>query len=121
MNQWNLLDLDDLLEKGEDEALNLLKLDEPILPSDLFASLKNVSPLKIMKLINGATAEKLVGTLQKISELAHFSQSMADYFALDDALEPALAVPCEVLRNAPNIGAVLNNKRQTFLGLATCC
>ena len=58
--------------------------------------------------------------LQKISELAHFSQSMADYFAHDDALEPALAVLCEVLRNAPNIGAVLNNKCQTFLGLAAC-
>ena len=45
---------------------------------------------------------------------------MANYFAHDDALEPALAVLCEVLRNAPNIGAVLNNKCQTFLGLAAC-
>ena len=44
---------------------------------------------------------------------------MADYFAHDDALEPALAVLCEVLRNAPNIGTVLSNKCQTFLGLAT--
>lgn len=120
INQLNLLDLEDILKKGEVEALNLLKLDEPILPSDLFTSLKNAPPLKIIQLLNETSAAKLVQSLRKISELAHFSQSMADYFAHDDALEPALAVLCEVLRNAPNTGAVLNNKCQTFLGLAAC-
>ena len=119
INQLNFLDLEDVFNLGKDEALNLLKLDEPLLPSELFKSLKDVPPLKIIRLINSATAEKIVGCLKKISDLAHFSQSMADYFAHDDALEPALAVLCEVLRNAPNIGTVLSNKCQTFLGLAT--
>ena len=120
INQLNLLDLEDLLKSGKEDALNLLKLDEPVIPSDLFAFLKSVPPLKIIRLINHTVAENLVGILQKINDLAHFSQSMADYFAHDDALEPALAVLCEVLRNAPNIGAVMKNNCQTFLGLATC-
>ena len=120
INQLNLMDFDDLLKKGDTEPLNLLKLKEPVIPSDLFASLKKVPPIKILSLINESTAKKISGTLKKISELAHFSQSMADYFAHDDALEPALAVLCEVLRNAPDIGAVLNNKCQSFLGLANC-
>ena len=120
INQLNLMDLDDILKKGEVDALNLLKLDEPILPSDLFSSLKDTPPIKIVRLINETAATSIVETFRKISELAHFSQSMADYFAHDDALEPALAVLCEVLRTAPDIGAVLNNKCQTFLGLANC-
>ena len=32
INQLNLLDLDDLLKKGKDEALNLLKLGKPVPP-----------------------------------------------------------------------------------------
>ena len=120
INQLNLMDFEDLLKQGETESLNLLKLKEPVIPAELFASLRKVPPIKILSLLNETTAEKISGALKKISELAHFSQSMADYFAHDDALEPALAVLCEVLRNAPDIGSILNNKCQSFLGLANC-
>ena len=41
INQLDVMDLDDILKNGEVEALNLLKLDEPILHSDLFSSLKD--------------------------------------------------------------------------------
>ena len=43
---------------------------------------------------------------------------MADYFARDDALEPALSVVCEVLRNDQNVGAVLKKRSATFMSLA---
>ena len=43
---------------------------------------------------------------------------MTDYFALDDAVEPALAVLCEVLRTDTDVGAVLSNNYTNFLGLA---
>ena len=43
---------------------------------------------------------------------------MADYFARDDALEPALAVVCEVLRNTEDIGGLLEKRGATFLSLA---
>ena len=56
--------------------------------------------------------------LQKITSLAHFSQSMADYFARDDALEPALSVVCDVLRNDKDVGAVLKKRSATFMSLA---
>ena len=72
--------------------MNLLKLKEPVIPAELFASLRKVPPIKILSLLNETTAEKISGALKKISELAHFSHSMADYFAHDDALKPPLAV-----------------------------
>ena len=48
--------------------------------------------------------------------MAHFSQSMADFYGHDDALEPALAAVCEALRNYNDVGVTLG-KRGTFLGL----
>ena len=43
---------------------------------------------------------------------------MADYFARDDALEPALSVVCEILRNDLDVGAVLEKRSATFMSLA---
>ena len=43
---------------------------------------------------------------------------MTDYFARDDALEPALAVICEVLRDSDDIGGLLDKKAASFLSLA---
>ena len=45
---------------------------------------------------------------------------MTDYFAHDDALEPALAVVCGVLRINPNIGSQLRQSKTSFLSLAQC-
>ena len=43
---------------------------------------------------------------------------MADYFARDDALEPALSVVFEVLRSDQDVGAVLEKRSATFMSLA---
>ena len=75
-------------------------------------------PLKLIEFINEGKATKIKRLLSKISSLAHFSQSMTDYFASDDALEPALAVICEVLRGSDDIGGVLKNEGTSFLRLA---
>ena len=69
-------------------------------------------------MINSSKAKKISELIQRISSVAHFSQSMTDYFAHDDAVEPALAVLCEVLRTGPDVGAVLKNGYTNFLGLA---
>ena len=61
INQLNLMDFDDLLKKGDTEPLNLLKLKEPVTPSDLFASLTKVPPIKVLSLINESTAKKNIG------------------------------------------------------------
>ena len=74
--------------------------------------------MKLIEFVNSQKAAKIRKLLSKISSLAHFSQSMADYFAHDDALEPALAAVCEVLRNNEDVGAVLKKRAATFLSLA---
>ena len=119
LNQLNLHDLVKYFIGGKQNISTLNKSTRKKL-GDIFECLKDVPLIDILKLIDPGKAEKIFTSIDKIVALAHFGQSMADYFAHDDALEPALAVPCEVLRNAPDIGAILNNKCQSFLWLANC-
>ena len=72
----------------------------------------------MIEFINKVKAADILKLVGKISSLAHFSQSMADYFARDDALEPALAVVCEVLRTSQDVGGVLEKRAATFMSLA---
>ena len=85
----------------------LLKIPAPISPVTIYNYLKEAPPIKIVKFFNQKKAADVLKTLKMVSSLAHFSQSMADYFARDDALKPALSVECEVLRNDQDVGAVL--------------
>ena len=66
--------------------------------------------------MNHKKAKEIRKAIKKISSVAHFSQSMADYFARDYALEPALAVVCEALRNTEDIGGLMERKAVSFLG-----
>ena len=118
LNQLNISDLEKEMDAGDPAALKLLKLQEPMTSTDWCEVVKDVPPLKLLGLINSSKATVISELIQRISSVAHFSQSMTDYFAHDDALEPALSVLCEVLRMGPNFGAVLKNDFTTFLGLA---
>ena len=114
INQLNIIDLEKLLDKGDSEGFKLLKMQTPILPETLSKYLEHVPPLRLIEFVNKKKAEDIQKALAKISSLAHFSQSMADYFARDDALEPALAVVCEVLRNTEDIGGLLEKRGAMF-------
>ena len=118
INQLNMLDLEECFKGGSSDCLKTLKLQEPVLTSELKNKLKEVPPIELIKFVNEERACKILKIFEKIVSLAHFSQSMSDYFAHDDALEPALAVVCQVLRQNENIGAILNDRHTTFLGLA---
>ena len=118
INQLNMLDFDEMLKNGNSDALKLLKMQEPVLPAVVFKYLKDVPPIKILELVNARKAADILTLVRKISSMAHFCQSMADYFAHDDALEPALAVVCEILRNKEDAGAVMEKRATTFLGMA---
>ena len=118
INQLNIKDLEKLLKKGEAEGFKLLKMPTPVSPATFCKYLEHVPPLKLIEFFNSAKAAEIRKVIEKISSMAHFSQSMADYYARDDALEPALAVVCEVLRNTEDIGGVLKNRAATFLSLA---
>ena len=96
----------------------MLKIPTPVTPETFCKSLEHVPPLKLIEFVNQKKAEEIRKAIKKISALAHFSQSMADYFARDDALEPALAVVCEVLRNTEDIGGLMEKKAASFLSMA---
>ena len=117
LNQLNLMDLEKLLEKGDPEGFKALKLPDLIKPETICKYLKDVPPIKLVEFINRQKATEIRALLTKISSLAHFSQSMTDFFAHDDALEPALAVVCDVLRNNEKMGGVLS-KSSSFLSMA---
>ena len=118
INQLNILDFEEMLKNGNSDALKLLKMQEPVLPAVVFKFLENAPPIKILELVNARKAADILTLVRKISSMAHFCQSMADYFAHDDALEPALAVVCEILRNNEDAGAVMEKRATTFLGMA---
>ena len=118
LNQLNMLDFEKALEEGSAEGFKLLKMPVPVLPETFCQYLKNIPPLSILEFINPQKAAGIRKLAKKISSLAHFSQSMADFYAHDDALEPALAVICEVLRKKEDLGEVLTKRGATFLSLA---
>ena len=106
---------------GDPKNLPLAKIDDPVRPSELFESVSGPPPpLKILELFNQQIAQDIKNNLDTITGVMHFGQSMADYFAQDDALEPALAAVCEVLRSDPNIGSVLKKRCATFMAVAQC-
>ena len=80
--------------------------------------LKDVPPIELIKCINEEKGTKILQIFEKIVSFAHFGQTMLDYFARVDALEPALAVVCQLLRQNENIGAFLKDGHRTILGLA---
>ena len=118
VNQLNILDLEKELNGGETEGFKLLKIPTPVSPETFCKYLEHTPPLKLIEFINGKKAANIKKLLAKISSVAHFSQSMTDFFASDDALEPALAVVCEVLRDTEDIGGVLKKNGTSFLRLA---
>ena len=87
-----------MLDSGDATALKLLKLQEPIPPADWCELIKDVPPMKILSLINSSKAKEISMLLQRVSAAADFSQSMTDYLTHDDAVEPALAVICGLVR-----------------------
>ena len=117
LNQLNIRDLERLLRLGDPQGFKALKMPMPVLPETILGCLEHAPPLKIMQCINKQKAADIQSLLGRISSFAHFSQSMTDYFAHDDALEPALAVVCDVLRNNADVSEALG-KNATFLSLA---
>ena len=88
------MDLEKLLEKGDAEGFKLLKMPNPALPATFCKYLQKLPPLKLIEFVNQGKASEIRKMISKISSMAHFSQSMVDYFTRDDALELVLVVVC---------------------------
>ena len=65
--------------------------------TDVFDCIRKIPMLDILRLIDRAKTNKICVSIEKIVGLAHVSQSMGDYFARDDALDPALSTVCQAL------------------------
>ena len=117
LNQLNVHDLMKNLLDGEQNLDDLPKAVKSQL-SDIFECLKKIPMLDILKLIDKTKAEKIFSALDKIVALAHVSQSMGNYFARDDALDPALSTVCQALRGDVDIEFILQKSGGTFQSLA---
>ena len=79
--------------------------------SDKFECLSKVPIIDTLRLINADKAKKLVSSIEKFVALAHVSQSMGNYFARDDALDPALSTVCKTPRGNTDLEFILKKRR----------
>ena len=86
---------------------------------EFFECLKDIPLIHVLKLIDNVKAHKICSTLDKIVSLAHVSQSMGNYFARDDSLDPALSTVCEGLRGSTDFEYILKSRGGTFQSLAS--
>ena len=85
--------------------------------SENFECLSDVPVIDLLKLINADKAKKVFLSVEKIVALAHVSQSMGNYFARDDALDPALSTVCQALRGNTDFEFILKKRGGTFQSL----
>ena len=104
VNQLNIMDLEEISNTGSSEAVKILQVQPQMPLFQVITLLREVPPIEVLKLVNEKKAQEI-------------SQSISDYFAIDEALEPALAVVCEVLRHT-STGPALKDGHTTFLGLS---
>ena len=113
MNQLNMHDLMKNLIEGNQEISSLSKSVTSKL-GKIFKCLKDIPIIE-----NKEKAQKIISSIDKIVALAHVSQSMGNYFARDDSLDPALNVVCQGLRGNINFEQVLRSGGGTFQSLAS--
>ena len=111
-------DLMKTLLEGKRELNSLPKTISDKL-GDIFECLKEIPLLEILKFIDNEKATKILSALDKIVSLAHVSQSMGNYFARDDSLDPALSIVCEGLRGDTDFEYLLRSRGGTFQSLAS--
>ena len=97
LNQLNIHDLVKDLMDGKMDITSLSKSIRVKL-GDIFECLKEIPMIGILKFIDNEKAQKNFSTIDRNAALAYVSQSMWNYFARDDSLNPALSVVCEALR-----------------------
>ena len=119
LNQLNMHDLMKILITGEQKLGSLHKSIRSKL-GDIFECLKDIPIIDILRLVDAQKAEKICTTIDKIAALAHLSQSMGNYFARDDSLDPALSTVCQALRGNIDIEYTLRKRGGgTFQSLAS--
>ena len=118
LNQLNMHDLMKHLLDGKQDISSLPK-SITVKLAGIFDCLKATLWIDILKLIDSEKAQKLFACIDKIVALAHVSQSMGNYFARDDAIDPALSTVCQALRGNIDFEHILRSRGGTFQSLAS--
>ena len=77
---------------------------------DIFECLKDFPLMDVLKLVDNVKAHNFFAAIDKIVSLAHVSQSMGNYFARDESLDPALCIICEGLRGSTDFEYILRKR-----------
>ena len=118
LNQLNMHDLTKTLLEGKQKISSLPKAVQTKV-ADIFECLENIPLIDILKFIDNEKANKIFSLIDKITALAHVSQSMGNYFARDDSLDPALSIVCQALRGNIDFELLLRSRGGTFQSLAS--
>ena len=97
-NKLNICDLLSLLQSGDPSSLACLNATTPTTISALRSIPSRASPYDLLRVIAPERAELINSTVHQISALADYVQSLCGYLACNEALEPAHAVICKLLR-----------------------
>lgn len=117
LNQLNMHDLMKYLLDGK-QQINSLPKSINVKLKDIFECLKGIPIIDILKLIDNEKAQKIFSSIDKIVALAHVSQSISNYFARDEAIDPALSTVCQALRGTTDFEHILRSGG-TFQSLAS--
>ena len=76
-------------------------------PTSSVPLLSDGSFLDLMQKMNTIRCKKFCNIMNRLHGNLNFSQSLNEYFATDDMLEPALLLVAEAIRKGPNLGTFL--------------
>ena len=102
--QLDLNILKDLLIEQDPKIVNF---KQQVQSHSHAARFSDGSCLDLLNLANPGKSEMLCTILARLRSNLHFSQTMNEYMALDDKIEPAKMVVVEAIKNGPNLGSVL--------------
>lgn len=118
LNQLNMHDLTKIILEGKQKVSSFPKPVQTKV-ANILECLKDLPLIDILKIIDHEKADKVLSLIDKITALAHLSQSMGNYFARDDSLDPALSIVCEALRGSIDFECLLRSRGGTFQTLAS--
>ena len=101
-NKLNINDLQALLQAGDPSALASLTCASHLTIPALRSIATLASPIDVLRIISPQKAVALTSSVKHIMALADYVQSVCGHLAANEALEPAHAVICQVLRTGAN-------------------
>ena len=109
-NRLNLHDLESVLNTGTSSDLAAVHPQSRLTFSEFSDALKRLSPMELLHLFIPARAAEISAAISEISALADYEQSLCNHLASSEALEPAHAVLCSILRTGADFKAAMSHQ-----------